>query len=473
MNVLFVTAEMSPLVKVGGLGDVAGALPRALRRLGLDVRVALPMYRTLARDGLELRQIATTEAGSVYEAAVNEVSVYLVEHAAFERDAVYGFDDDIERFLSFCDSVLMASRALDWQPDILHLNDWHGGFPFDAPRRPNLNHPWASTPHVLTIHNLGHPGEITAEVVREHDLTVAVPDGVPTTVTHSALAQSILRCDAINTVSPTYAQEILTREFGGELAPLLRARSDHLTGILNGIDVEVFDPATDGHLAARFDADGLDARAQNKRALQKRLSLATENDVPLIGMVTRVFEQKGTDLVPDALEPLIANGDVQLAVLGQGDPKHERMLTELAARHPGRAAVELAFDEPLGQLIYGGSDMFLMPSRYEPCGLGQMIAMRYGSIPVVRRTGGLADSVPPYDASTNTGTGFLFADATSDALHAALREALAAYRDRAAWGALQRRAMAQNVSWDRSALEYRSMYERAIATRTASVGRRS
>jgi starch synthase len=187
-------------------------------------------------------------------------------------------------------------------------------------------------------------------------------------------------------------------------------------------------------------------------------------------MVTRLFDQKGTDLVPAALEPFLSGGDLQLVVLGQGDDENERMLTDVAALHPRRAAVELAFDEPLGQLIYGGSDAFLMPSRYEPCGLGQMIAMRYASIPVVRRTGGLADSVPPYDASSNTGTGFVFDDATSDALASALREARAVYRDKPAWRALQLRVMAQDVSWDRSAIEYKAMYERATA-RSATAGR--
>jgi starch synthase len=465
MNVLFVTAEMAPLVKVGGLADVAGALPRALRRLGLDVRVALPLYGTIPSEWRSAHRMVAVvlDGGVVWEAIVDEMTVYLVEHEeSFDRHQIYGYTDDAERFLNFCSAMVHVADLLDWQPDVIHLNDWHGGF-LPMSLALEKDHPWTSTPRVLTIHNLGHRGEITDALAREHALVLATSEGLANDVERSALAQAILSSHAINAVSPTYAQEILTPEFGGDLAPLLRLQEDRLTGILNGIDTEVFDPASDRHLAARFDADHLDTRLENKRALQRRLSLEADDDIPLIGMVTRLFEQKGTDLVPQALGPMLESGKVQLAVLGQGDPDHERMLAELASKHPGRAAIELAFDEPLGQLIYGGSDMFLMPSRYEPCGLGQMIAMRYGSIPVVRRTGGLADSVPAYDVSTDTGTGFVFFEATSDALATALRQALAVYRDKRAWRKLQHRAMDQDVSWERSAIDYQKMYERAIA----------
>jgi starch synthase len=240
----------------------------------------------------------------------------------------------------------------------------------------------------------------------------------------------------------------------------LRAEGDHVAGILNGIDYTLFDPATDEHLVATFDAGTLDRRAENKRELQRELGLPVEDSVPVAGMVSRLFVQKGADLAVEAVRRLLPQRSFQLVVLGSGEEGYERALLDLAAREPERVAVRIAFDVALGQRIYGGSDLFLMPSRYEPCGLGQMIAMRYGSIPVVRRTGGLADSVQPYAA--DAGTGFLFDDATPEAAASALAEAFTVYEDRAAWQALQRRAMAQDFSWRRSAHEYAALYERAV-----------
>ncbi|MEX1254361.1 MAG: glycogen synthase [Dehalococcoidia bacterium] len=464
-NVLFVIAEMAPLVKVGGLGDVGGALPPALRRLGADVRVALPYYASLNTGAAsDLRQIASLgDSAAIWQADARGVPVYLVEHErSFGREQVYGYEDDVARFLTFCDALLAAATTMDWQPDALHLHDWHAGL-LATRLVARAEHPWSALPRVSTIHNLGITGALERGFAAEHGLAgeaLAVPVGVSPEVALSGLGQSILHADLITTVSPTYAREILTPEYGAALAPLLQQRRDRLSGIINGIDVEEFNPATDPHLAARFDAERLDQRIENKRALQRQLGLPVSDDVPLVGMVARLFKQKGPDLAAAAVERALSERDFQFVLLGTGDPEYERGMTELATRHPERVAVRLAFDIGLGQLIYGGSDLFLMPSRYEPCGLGQLIAMRYGAVPVVRRTGGLADSVQPYDPS-GSGTGFLFEETKPAALADALGQALVVYDDRRAWRDLQRRCMAQDFSWEQSARQYLDLYEHA------------
>jgi starch synthase len=479
MNVLFVVAEMAPLAKVGGVGDVGGSLPRALRRLGHDVRVALPYYQTIRRlagsplslaegegpgvreSGFAPQRIAALPDGAaLWRAEVRGVPVYLIEHEpSFGREQVYGYRDDTDRFLAFSDGLLAAAEPLGWQPDAVHLHDWHTAF-LAARLAGGSEHPWAGVPRVFTIHNLGYPGAYKAAWARSRGLPLAGPAAV-----RSALAQGILHADQVTTVSPTYAREILAPELGGKLAPLLRQLGDRLSGILNGIDTEQFDPARDPHLAARFDAGSLERRAENKRALQERLGLPVDDAVPLVAMVNRLFVQKGSDLAAKAVEALLPRRGFQFAALGTGDKIYEQQLLALAERAPQRVAVRIAFDAALGQLFYGGCDLFLMPSRYEPCGLGQLIAMRYGAIPVVRRTGGLADSVPPYDPQRNAGAGFLFGEATPQALAEALERALEAYEDPPSWRALQLRAMAQDVSWDRAAQQYAELYRHAAEVR--------
>lgn len=479
MKVLFVIAEVAPLVKVGGLGDVGGSLPGALRHLGCEVRVAMPYYRAIRGQALSPERFASLPQGAaLWRAEVAGVPLYLVEHEpSFGREQVYGYKDDPARFLAFCDALLASTDALGWRPELLHLHDWHAGF-LATRLVAQHEHPWAALPRAFTIHNLGLTGRFDAAFAGEHGL-VLPKEGTPglaRTLPYSGLAQGILHADLVSTVSPTYAREILTPELGGELAPLLRSTSgggDRLCGILNGIDVAAFDPATDPDLAANFDAERLERRIENKLALQRRMGLPVDESVPVVGMVSRLVSQKGPDLAAAAIERLLAAGRrLELAVLGQGDEKHERPLAELAARRPQQVAVRLAFDPPLGQLIYGGCDLFLMPSRYEPCGLGQLIAMRYGAVPVVRRTGGLADSVEASEPAANRGTGFLFGEARPGAVAAALEEALAVYEDGAAWRRLQLRAMAQDYSWERSAQDYLALYQRALRLRPSQEGLR-
>lgn len=459
-NILFVIAEMAPLIKVGGLADVGGALPRALREIGLDVRVAMPLYNSIDRSHV------TMKAGlpgnrTLWETDVQGVPVYLLDVAnAFGREDVYGYDDDNDRFLAFCDGLLDSAGTLNWRPDILHMHDWHPGL-LATRLIASGDHPWASCARVCTIHNLGFTGAFDESFAREHELQIEDE------ALHSSLAQSIANADVITTVSPTYAREITTPDIGGDLAELLSARHDRLHGILNGLDQDVFDPMTDENLAVRFGAEDIDQRQANKLALQRQLGLAEDESIPIIGVVTRLFWQKGMDLAAPAIDELLQRRELQFVVLGQGDEEHERVLLELAKRHSKRVRVKVAFDAPLGQLIYGGCDIFLMPSRYEPGGIGQLIAMRYGAIPVVRRTGGLADTVTQYRASDDSGTGFLFDDATTEAVSEALETALTAYQDIDSWRRLQVRAMQQDFSWQATAREYSALYDEALAIKKA------
>jgi len=476
VKVLFVTVEMSPLAKVGGLADVAGSLPKALRQAGHDVRVVLPRHRQIdpAKLGAQAgHAIAVGVAGGgeangqALRAEVGGVPVYLLDlPALFDRPQVYGEKDDNTRWVGFCDAVLAWLAVADWQPDVLHLNDWHAAFVASRLRaRPEL--PGAALPRVYTIHNLAIHGDFDDAFAAAACLDERVLQSPLTSerwVSRCGMGQGILWCDAINTVSPTYAGEILTPEYGTGLDPVLRARERDLSGILNGIDYEEFDPATDPRLPARFDAEQFAGHAQNKAALQRRLGLNEDAGAALVGMVTRLFYQKGADLAADAVEALLATGaPLQFAVLGTGDQQYHDQLLALQRRHPGKVSITLAFDADLAQQIYGGTDLFLMPSRFEPCGLGQMIALRYGSVPVVRQTGGLADTVREWNGGSDSGNGFVFPDADAGQLAQALGRALAVFARPDEWRRLVRRGMAEDNSWGGAAQEYVRLYEKAAA----------
>jgi starch synthase len=449
------------LIKVGGLADVGAALPRALRQQGLDVRVAMPLYDGIDRSrAVPKNKLLRNRA--LWETVTQGVPVSLLEDEdAFGREEVYGYDDDNERFLSFCDGLLEAAGSLKWQPDVLHINDWHPGL-LGTRLMAKREHPWARCARVCTIHNLAFTGAFDAAFATEHRLQV---EGE---ALYSSLSQSIATADVITTASPTYAREITTPEFGGDLAGLLSARHERLHGILNGLDQDVFDPMTDEHLAVPFDAGDIAGRQENKTALQRRLDLPEDESIPIVGVVSRLFWQKGVDLAAQAIDELLQRRRLQVVVLGQGDEEHERILLALAQRHPKHVRVKIAFDAPLGQLIYGGCDVFLMPSRYEPGGIGQLIAMRYGAIPVVRRTGGLADTVAQFRASDDSGTGFLFDEATAEAVSEALEAALVAYQDEDGWRRLQARAMNQDFSWQATAKEYSAVYDEALDLKSAN-----
>lgn len=469
MRVLFVAVEMSPLAKVGGLADVIGSLPRALVHLGHDARVILPLHASIdtAIHGFNrvigdvpVQTPRGPERVSLWEGAVDGVPVYLVEAMdLFERPQIYGEPDDTQRFLFFADAVLATIPNLGWSVEVLHLHDWHAAFA-GARLKADPTQPLALAGILYTIHNLAFRGDFDADFATANGLTIPKIAGIDRSRLSNAMALGIATADLISTVSPTYAKEILTPEYGADLDALLRRRRDDLSGITNGIDTDLYDPSRDPNLAAQFSARNTAPRREDKAALQREVGLPVDPDIPLVGVVNRLFWQKGIDLAVDAVAGILDETPLQFVVLGTGEREYEEQVVSLARRFPDNVSAILDFDSPLGQRIYAGADIFLMPSRYEPCGLGQMIAMRYGAVPVVRRTGGLVDTVEDDDTSPATGTGFQFESADAGALAEALLRAIRAYRDRNRWSGIMRRGMTRDFSWDDAATKYAQLYER-------------
>ncbi len=475
LRVLVVASEGVPYIKTGGLADVIGALPKALRRLGHDVRVVLPLYKNIDPQRWDLRSTIcdlavplteTPERVSVLETpAGQDVPFYFIEcERYFDREKLYGYHDDGERFILFCRAALELVRALDWAPDVIHCHDWHTAIIPNWTKTIFRDDPFfAHSATVYTIHNLAFQGifgyrilEI-AGVAQDGFLYGEIPELANVV---DLMGRGIHFADAISTVSPRYAREILTPVFGERLDPLLRERKDRLYGILNGIDTQEYNPATDTHIAANYDAFSLERRAANKRALQELSKLPVSERTPLLGFISRLTDQKGCDLLDYVSIPMIEQG-VQIVVSGTGDQHYHSMFQRLAARYPQQVAVHLTFSQEMSLRIYAGSDMLLMPSRFEPCGITQMLAMRYGSIPVVHRTGGLADTVQELDPAANTGNGFSFAPYAPFHFFAAVVRALEVYRFPEVWQALMQRAMLSDYSWDASAEQYVALYRRA------------
>jgi len=480
LRILYVAAEVAPFAKTGGLADVAGALPLALARLGHDVRVVMPLHRGVAAAAGPLRVAVPrvtvpigdrTVEGSLLEGRLGgEVPVYFVaQDGYYDRPALYGASDDCERFTFFCRSILAALPELGWLPQVVHANDWQAGpipvyletLSRDAPA-------FADLATVFTVHNLAYQG-----VFWHYDLPMTglgwdlfTPAGLEFYGHLSLLKGGLVFADLLTTVSPTYAREIQSPEFGERMDGILRERSADLTGILNGLDVQAWNPATDPDLPKRYDRDDLDGKAACAAALRSEMGLPEPGRrTPLVGVVSRLAEQKGIDLVAGAV-PAIRAAGAQLVVLGSGEAPLEQLLGELALAHPESVAVRIGFDERLARRIYAGADLFLMPSRYEPCGLGQLIALRYGGAPVVRRTGGLADTVVEFDPARRTGTGFVFDAFSAEALLATVRRAASIHRQPAVWKALVKNAMTQDFSWDASAREYATLYRKALKARS-------
>ncbi|MGZ3599160.1 MAG: glycogen synthase [Ktedonobacterales bacterium] len=475
LRILIVASEGVPYVKTGGLADVIGALPRALRRLGHDVRVVLPRYKSIDTERWHLRTVVSDlpvpinqsiELVNVLEAPPDQnVPFYFVdsEHY-FQREKLYGYNDDGERFILFCRAALEFARNIEWAPDVVHCHDWHTAIIPNWTKTVYRDDPYlGKTASVYTIHNLAYQGIFgyrileVAGVAEEGFLYPEVPELANVV---DLMGRGVLFADAVNTVSPRYAREILSPEFGERLDPVLRERKDRLYGILNGIDTVEFDPAADTHIASHYDAFSLDDRPANKRALQEQTRLPVNERVPLLGIISRLTDQKGFDLLDQIAVPLIEQG-VQLVVSGTGDQHYHSMFQRLAARFPQQVSVNLTFNVEMSQRIYAGSDMVLMPSRFEPCGLTQMLAMRYGSIPVVHRTGGLADTVKEFDPVTNDGNGFSFVRYDPFHLFAAIVRAIEVYKFPQIWQDLMQRAMLADYSWDASAEQYVALYRRA------------
>ena len=485
LKILYLAVEVVPFAKTGGLADVAGALPKAIRALGHDVRVAMPRYGRVDVEKFGLKPLLASvsvpmdersEQAAILQGSIGsgpaETPVYFVEHARyFDRQGIYMYPDDAERFIFFSRAALETCRALDWQPDVIHCNEWHTALVPNWLKTVYRNDPFfAHTATVYTAHSLEYQGLFGYRVLEIAGLAelgfIAHPDLAPDlNEVVDMMARGLLFADIINTVSETYAREILTPEFGQRLDPLLRDRRDRLFGILNGIDTELYNPATDPHIAAQFDVNSLNRRPANKAALQEEAHLPVRPDVPLIAYIGRLIDQKGLDLITTIADPLLQHAGCQLVVMGTGERKYHEMLNALAARYPEQAAVFLTFNRPLEQRIYASSDIFCMPSQFEPCGLNQMVAMRYGCVPVVRAVGGLADTVTDYDPVTNEGNGFSFRAYDAMALYTALVRAAETYRHRDVWRQLLRRCMTADFSWDRSAARYLDLYYRALATR--------
>jgi starch synthase len=477
VKILLASAEVAPFAKVGGLADVAGSLPRALADLELDVRVIMPKYRTAAQHAQDLRCILETVPVSMptYESGCavhmttlpnSSVPIYMVEHNDyFDRDGIYGppggaYADNLERLTFFCRATLATIGALDWQPDVIHLNDWHTALIAAYCKLRALPHATVFTAHNLGVSYQGSfpQSSLSALGLDLGDIRVqkAVRDGRV-----NLAAIGMMYADMINTVSPTYAVELREPIASGELAGIITDRGDDVWGILNGIDYHVWSPASDGSIAAHFHDGDRRGKAVCKADLQDEFGLSQNADVPLLGMVTRLDAQKGLDLVAELLDEL---SKVQLVLLGTGDPHLEAIFAAAADSHP-HLAVRLEYSDVLARKVYAGADMFLMPSRYEPCGLGQMIALAYGTVPIVRRTGGLADSIKSRGPRPN---GFDFTDYSAQALQDALSRALQAYADKPRWEKLMTNAFASDFSWTASARRYRSLYKASVERRQST-----
>lgn len=478
-TVLFVAAEATPFAKSGGLGEVIGSLPRALRRLGVDARVVMPLYRSvppgLKADMALLREF-TVPVGwrrqycGLHTLRHRDVPFYFLDNEYyFARPALYGYHDEAERFAYFARAVLEAVPHMGFAPAILHCHDWHTGLvpAYLAARYRHLA-PWRGTRAVFTIHNLKYQGIFTKAIMGDivdlgwEHFTI---DGLEFYDQVSFMKAGINYADRVTTVSPGYAEEIRHPFYGEQLDGLLRRRGGTLTGILNGIDCESYDPATDPALFHRYDAADPDGKLENKCRLQAALGLPVSRATPLVAVVSRLVRQKGLDLIIRVHEEMLALG-IQLVVIGDGDDWYRAFFWDAAHRHPDQI-VPLAYDETMARRAYAAADLFLMPSLFEPCGLAQLTAMRYGALPLVRETGGLRDTVVPYDPCTGAGNGFSFANYNAhDMLHT-LGWALSLYGNRPVWRSLVRAAMAGDFSWARSAQRYRDLYDQLVPKEAA------
>lgn len=486
MRIVFATSEVSPIAKTGGLGDVCGSLPKALQALGHDVIVFMPYYRQARqwfdKNGISVHQLMPTAvipwANWIAEATFlranlpgSDVPVILVANDYFfERDQIYadapdGTHDFLLRYTFFCRAVIRACELLDLAPDILHCHDWHTALlPVYLHSGLRSSPQFASTRSVYTIHNLNYQGVAGQDAFGLTGLHSRywAPDGVEHFNTLNPMKGGIIYADQVTTVSPNYANEIRTSAHGAGLDGVLRLISFKLTGILNGIDVEEWDPLTDTQLKANYNAQTLGEKAKNKRALAKEAELRFSQKTPIIGAVSRLVDQKGFQFLIPVLDHLLKAG-AQMVVLGSGEPEIESGLLRVAAENPDRCRVWIGFDPALAHRIYAGADMLLMPSVYEPCGLNQMYALRYGTIPVVRMTGGLVDTVIPFDGTnldSANGFGFLGTDPLD--LYLAMWLGVLNYREKDTWKSLQQNGMATDFSWERSARIYDEVYRRAM-----------
>jgi starch synthase len=465
MRILFIASEAFPLAKVGGLADVTSSLAIALRDLGHEPCLILPKYGSIKApiQDIQGKNVAVSFMGHYEQVALKMtrlkkgIPVYLAENDDYFGTQEIYTQDELERFLFFSLSIPGIISQLDLRPDIIHCHDWHTSLVPLALKKAKI-----ALPGIFTIHNLAYQGSFDQQFLSDSGLSSVWQEYIPVSAPRSSLnfmSQGILLADIVTTVSPTYASEILTPQYGEGLEQLLNYRRNELYGIVNGIDYDEYNPATDPYLERNYDSTTIGRRADNKLALQRRSGLPQNSDIPLFGMVSRLEEQKGIDLLLQAIEPFITETRAQLVILGEGREHYHALLAKSALKYPQRLSVFVANDEGLARLIYGGSDIFLMPSRFEPCGLGQLIAMRYGAIPVVRHTGGLVDTVK--DVAEGNGNGFVFQDYTALEMLEAIRRAEDSFYHRNEWQKLMRHNMKLDFSWKASARKYEEIYLRA------------
>lgn len=471
MNVLFVAAECVPFIKTGGLADVAGALPRELKRMGMEARVMLPKYGFIHEEHRnKMKKIAEISVPvgwrqqycGIEELAYQGITYYFIDNEYyFKRDSLYGHYDDGERFSYFCTAVLESLKALSFIPNWLHCHDWHTGMiPFLLKEKYQADPFYGAIKSIFTIHNLQFQGVFPAEIVPDL-LNLSYesfrPDEIEFYGNVNFMKAGIVSANLITTVSDTYKNEIQTEYYGEKLDGVLREHSSRLFGIVNGIDYELYNPRTDKWIATVYDYERPSLKSANKRALQQELGLPVSEEVPIISMISRLTSQKGLDLITCVFEQLVKE-HIQFVILGTGEYLFEEFFKRMQWEHPNQVRSMIAFDEPLARRIYAGADFFLMPSKFEPCGLGQLIAMRYGTIPIVRETGGLNDTVQSYNEFTKEGTGFSFLNFNAHDMLYTIKRALSLYKNKTVFQSIVKKTMEKDYSWTKSAEIYHGYY---------------
>ncbi|MGG7060227.1 glycogen synthase GlgA [Clostridium nigeriense] len=476
MKILFVASESHPFIKTGGLGDVIGALPVALKELGEDVRVVIPNYRDINEEiKSNLKYIGNFNVNvgwrnqycGILEYEYEGVMFYLLDNEYyFKRGGLYGYYDDGEKFAFFSRAVVEFLKYIDWTPDILHCNDWQTSMVPVLHKLEYINDDkFKDIKTLLSIHNLFFKGIFSPEVLPElfgYDYEAFFNGSLEHNGAVSFLKGGINYSDKVTTVSKTYAEEIKTPEYGEQLDGLLRYRGDYLEGIVNGIDYKEYNPENDRYIKFKYDYKTIANKVLNKEELQKELNLPVNKDIPMIGVVSRLTHQKGCDLIIKILEDLLKE-DVQIVILGTGDQMYEESFKSFAFRYPSKLSANIRFSNELAHKIYAASDMFLMPSLFEPCGLGQLIALRYGSVPIVRETGGLKDTVNPYNEYDESGNGFGFRNYSYEELLVIIKYALSIFKDKDRWTKIVNSAMESDNSWVKSAREYMRIYRELLS----------
>ncbi|MFW5779867.1 MAG: glycogen synthase GlgA [Bacillota bacterium] len=469
MKILFATSEAEPFIRTGGLGDVSGALPAALAKEGQDIRVIMPLYERIPmkyRQTMEFLGSTIVTLGwrqqyaGVFCQKINGVKFYFIDNEFyFKRQGLYGHFDDGERFAYFSKALLEVLPLMNFSPDVIHCNDWQTGLvPVMLDCFYRHKEEYKNIRTVMTIHNIQFQGSMNKSCISD---VFGIPESHKKIVEYNndanMLKAGIESANIVSTVSKTYAKEILDPYYAYGLESILQKRSFKITGIVNGIDTQLYSPLKDTSLFQSYSVKSIPRRKKNKKGLQEMLNLPVSN-FPIIGMVTRLTSQKGLDLVMEVIEEML-NLDIQMVILGSGDWKYENGLHETSKKYANKLSVIINFSKDIASKIYAGSDIFLMPSKFEPCGLSQLIAMRYGSIPVVRETGGLKDTVNPYNPLTEEGTGFTFITYDAYDMLNAIKRAIAVFEEKTKWQTIMKNAMSKDYSWKEQAKEYIEMYK--------------